>query len=652
MEYKNLLTLVRNLLLAYCVYMLCRVTFLIENWGLYSDSWQQTHYGQLLSGSLLYDTSAIAYTLAVYIVMMLLPFPFRYSRVWQRICRWFFVVIGALAVVANLVDAVYSQYTGRRTTSSFFSEFSNDSNLTGIIGVELVRHWYLVLVGVAFIALLWLLYRESHIDRPTSGSRVRRYTVSTLYLLAAIPLCFIGTRGGATHHRPISIADASQYVGRPQEVNLVLNTPFCMIRTVGKATFHNPSYFSADELGKYYNPIHNPAVDSTAISSDTTVKRNVVILILESFGTEYFGYYNRNEKDYPGYTPFLDSLASISLTFDHSFANGRKSIDAMPSILSSIPMFVEPYVLTRYSNNKRTSIAGLLAAEGYRTAFFHGADNGSMGFQAYANAVGFQDYYGMDEYCEDPRHFGMDDFDGHWAIWDEEFLQYFAQMLDTISQPFLTTLFTASSHHPFNMPDRYRDSLHTEGHPLYTCIRYSDHALRQFFAYAKQQAWYKNTLFVITADHTNVTAHPKYQSALGLFRVPIIIFDPNGKCPPKRLSQSIAQQIDIMPTLMGLLHYNKPYLAFGKDLLATPADSTWAIHYNNGIYQYVHDSTLLLFDGTRVVAAYNYQADPLLHQDLKDIIKYPFQLRTDHMKAIIQEYMQRMIENRLIAETE
>ena len=640
-ELQNLFALLRNLLLAYVVYMLCRLCFVWENWTLYAG--ESHEWGRLLTGGLLFDSSAIAYTLALYIVLMLLPVPWRIHKGWQRVCRWYFVVVNGVAVVANLVDAVYSQYTGRRTTSSLFSEFSNENNLGGIVGVELLHHWYLVLAGIVLIAVLWFCYKQPRVEPPQKGERLRRYLGSTVALLVAVPVCIVGMRGGASYHRPIAVSDASRFVRQPQEVNIVLNTPFSMLRTIGSTTFQNPAYFPQEQLDSLYSPLHTPSHLHTFTSS-----QNIIILILESFGQEYSDYYNPQWKP-RGYTPFLDSLASVSLTFRHSFGNGRKSIDAMPSILSSIPMFVEPYILTRYANNKTTSVAGLLRNEGYRTAFFHGADNGSMGFQAYAYATGFEDYYGMTEYCADPRHRGMDDFDGNWAIWDEEFLQYFGEMLDTLPQPFCTALFSASSHHPFNVPDRYRDSLHADGHPMYTCIRYSDHALRRFFAEASQKPWFQNTLFVITADHTNVTEHPEYQTALGQFRVPILFFDPSGRLPRGRQA-AIAQQIDIMPTLLGIVGYDKPYVAFGLDLLRTPADSTWAVNYNNGIYQYVCDSTLLQFDGSRLVGRYNYLADPLLQHNTAASEPATAAPHLDHLKAIIQSYMQRMLENRLTSE--
>ena len=364
---------------------------------------------------------------------------------------------------------------------------------------------------------------------------------------------------------------------------------------------------------------------------------------MESFAKEYIGAYN----DYAGDTPFLDSLIGQSLTFRYSYANGRKSIDGMPSILSGIPMFVEPFFVTSYSLNNVSGIAGELSKAGYTTAFFHGADNGSMGFQAFARTTGFQHYYGRTEY-EAAHTDGTSDFDGTWAIWDEEFMQYYADQMSAMQQPFMTALFTATSHHPFVVPERYRETLHQPGHPIHTCVRYTDQALRRFFAKARTMPWYNNTLFVITADHTNINEQPAYNTALGTYSVPIIFYDPSGDMP-KGMSDIVAQQTDIMPTVLSYLGYGNPYVAFGKDLLHTSAEDGWAIHYNNGVYQYVRHGWLLLYDGTRVLGLYNIVSDPLLRHNLSDKTDYK-SLITDylrHTQGIIQSYMTRMINNEL-----
>jgi phosphoglycerol transferase MdoB-like AlkP superfamily enzyme len=172
-------------------------------------------------------------------------------------------------------------------------------------------------------------------------------------------------------------------------------------------------------------------------------------------------------------------------------------------------------------------------------------------------------------------------------------------------------------------------------------------ALQKFFARASRQPWYKNTIFVIVADHTNLNKHAEYKTDLGLYSIPIIFFTPDGSIKPQMRSDVIAQQIDIMPTLMHMLGYNKPYVAFGSDLLSTPPAKTWAVNYNNGVYQYLKGDYMIQFDGTKTIAVYDFKHDTLLHHNL--LGKVPQQKSMElELKAIIQQYMSRMNENRLV----
>ena len=373
-----------------------------------------------------------------------------------------------------------------------------------------------------------------------------------------------------------------------------------------------------------------------------------MVLIVESFGREYIGALNETLENgqYKGYTPHVDSLVSHSTTFRYSFCNGRKSIDGMPSILSSIPMFVEPFFLTPASMNQVSGIASLLAGEGYETAFFHGAQRGSMGFMAFARSTGFQQYYGREDYNEDPRFGGDDDFDGMWAIWDEPFLQYYATKMSEMKEPFMTAVFTASSHHPYHVPEQYKDVYPEEGIEIHKCIRYTDMAIGKFFEKASHEPWFKNTIFVLTSDHTNLSDHPFYQTDIGGFCSPIIIYDPSQ--PVGEMQDKIAQQIDILPTVMGMLHYQKPYFGFGIDLLNTPAEDTWAVNYLNGIYQYVKHGHVLQFDGQQTKGMYALD-DSLMQHNLVGKVPQQPQMELE-LKAIIQQYMERMTQDGLKVE--
>ena len=631
-----------NLLMVYVVYFIARIAYLLENWSYFSPNLSFGHIMEMLAGGLVFDTSAILVTNIPYTVMMLFPLHQKETKIYQQVSKGVFLFINGLALAVNLCDAVYFRFTMRRTTTTIFSEFSNEGNLGGIFLTETLRHWYLVLL---FVFIVWLMYRLYR----TAGLHRRelvwwRYDVATLLSLAAFaPFVVAGIRGGfTTAVRPITISNANQYVDRPVEAALVLNTPFSIYRTIGKAVFVVPDYYQDEkEMTSVYVPIHVP--------NDTIpmTKKNVVVLIVESFGREYIGALNKNLENgqYKGYTPNVDSLISKSITFTRSFCNGRKSIDGMPSILSSIPMFVEPFFLTPSSMNHVSGIASLLAGEGYETAFFHGAQRGSMGFMAFARSTGFQQYYGREDYDEDKRFGGDDDFDGMWAIWDEPFLQYYATKMSEMKEPFMTAVFTASSHHPYEIPEKYKDVYPEEGIIMHKCIRYTDMAIGKFFETASKQPWFNNTIFVMTSDHTNMSDHDYYQTDLGGFCSPIIIYEPgNPDCQPE-MQDKIAQQIDILPTVMGMLHYPKPYFGFGIDVLNTAAEDTWAVNYLNGIYQYVKHGHVLQFDGQQTKAVYAL-TDSLMQHDVKGKVPQQQQMERE-LKAIIQQYMERMTQDRL-----
>ena len=643
--HSNIGAAVLNMLVAYLVWMLSRVAFFAENWSTFAPYMSWPLFKSMLHGALVFDTSALLYVNSIYLVLMLLPLHLKERQGFHKGLKWLFVVTNAVAIASNLMDAVYFQYTGRRSTVTVFTEFANEGNIASILLTEFVNHWYLVLAFAALVLILWRCYTKPRLEVYRFGSQY--YISQAVALLVMIPLAIVGIRGSVTAGtRPITISNANEYVNRPVEASVVLNTPFSMIRSLGKKAFVTPDYMTDEQMEATYSPVHlHPVVDELSHPD-----KNVVILIVESMGKEYIGSLNPDLDggNYQGYMPFIDSLLTQSLTFKYSFANGRISMDAMPSILSGLPMMVESFFLTPASLNDVDGISSMLDRQGYSTAFFHGGHNISMGFSAYAHSIGYEKYFGLDEYCMSKKYDGMGDFDGKWAIWDEPFLQFTLDNIEGMKQPFLATVFTASSHHPYNVPDRYRDSLVDEGgQPIHKCVRYTDLALRRFFERASRESWFNNTIFVLVADHTNQASHDVYKTDLGLYSIPIIFFTPDGTLAPALRDDVIVQQTDITPTLLHLLGYGKPYIAFGDDVLAADPAGTWAFNYNAGIYQLVKGDLLLQFDGTRTTAVYRFKTDKLLKNNL--IGQLPEQQPMEQfIKALIQQYMSRMNENRLI----
>ncbi len=609
------------------IYTLSRLFFFWVNADIFPNV-SAAHLGEMLLGGLRFDLTAVLYLSALYMVMMVLPLPWRWrtNGVYQTVCKWVLLVPNLIGLAVNCVDMVYIRFTDRRTSMTFFSEFANDNNLGKIFITGVFEYWYVTLFFLIAAAAMIQLTRKA------DGMRIIRnpwvyYIVEAVLLAVSAYFVVIGIRGGfGAYTRPITMSNALQYTNTPRESAIVLNTPFTLMRSTEGKAYVNPHYYPDDELDQIMSPVHNEPANHKQMQ-----KRNVVIFILESFSKEYMG----------SYTPFLDSLSRVSVSYEYSFASGRKSIDAMPSVLSSIPMLIEPYIVTAYSTNAVSSVADCLKRKGYTTAFFHGAPNGSMGFQAYARSAGFAKYYGMDEYD------GPEAFDGTWAIWDEEFLQYYGRTMSTMAEPFCTAVFTASSHHPFRIPERYEGRFPKGEVPIHQCIGYSDNALREFFNYAKHQPWYENTLFVLTADHTNQLTRPESQTAKGVYEVPIIFFDPQVN--KGKVKKTPVSQTDIMPSILEYLGYDEPYFAFGENALTKDKKHPYAVCYNTNVYQIMSDHLVMIFDGEQIVGIYDYQEDPLLKANRKDEWSERKEVKDmlTYLKAYIQQYISRMIENRL-----
>ncbi len=631
------LALSQALLLMMTLYTVCRIGFYLYNIEFFPGM-TFSRFGRIMMGGLRFDLSAVLYLNSLFILLLAVPLSIRFNSTYQQVLKYLFLVINSIGLAANVADTIYYEYTLRRTTLSLFRQFENEQNVSGLMFQFLLDYWYALLFWILLIIVMRFFYRSIKIEGPQIKSKALFYFSGGAALLLIAGLVVAGMRGGfGESTRPITLSNAAQYATIPKDINLVLNTPFAILRTARTPVIEKVNYFaSQEEMENLYSPIHIPK-DSIAFKP-----KNVVVIILESFSKEFFGVYNRDLKEgsYKGYTPFLDSLIGQSRAYQYSFANGRKSIDAMPSVICSIPSIEVPYVLSHYSGNRVNSLSSLLKDKGYYSAFFHGAPNGSMGFQAFANSCDFNDYFGKDEYGNDA------DYDGIWGIWDHKFLQFYAEKMNTFKEPFYTNLFSVSSHHPYDLPEEFKDKFKEGEMTIYKCIEYTDYSLKKFFATASKMPWYQNTLFVITADHASAQINfPEYNTAWGYFSIPIFFFEPSSR-DWHGLNSKIIQQIDIMPSVLGALHYDKPYVAFGRDIFHDKS-RPFAFNYLDNTFQTFRGDYLLQFDGSRTVGLYDFKSDRLLNKNLVQQLPDTVQSMETQLKAFIQQYNNRMVDDNL-----
>ena len=614
------------MLLLYAAWAVCRVIFYLMNASIIGPV-GLNELPHLLRGSLAFDTASILYVNAPFILLSLLPFRFRERKGYQRMLLWLYSTVNGIALAINLSDGIYFHYARKRFTADELSYLGNNDNTGTVVLKAMAENWYVVLLAVALIFGLVRCYRR--IRFAPARREGRRYFLVNLGVLAAgVALTLGGIRGGFSRQtRPITLSNATLYTSSDRKANLILSNPFCLLRTLGNRSLSYTRFFDSETLDSLYSPYHDPKPDTTALGP-----RNIVIFVLESFSSEHSALLNPDlYPDGRGFTPFLDSLMREGYCFPNAFANGHKSIEALPSVLSSIPSYRTPFVLMPQALAPTRQLPRILRDKGYATAFFCGSAAGSMGFGAYARSAGIERLYSREDY--EARH-GRDDFDGYWGIWDESFLQYAGEEMNALPEPFFAALFTLSSHHPFVVPDAYRDLLPEGLTRNHKCVAYTDNAFRRFFARYAGEEWFRRTVFVFVADHVS---SEKFADATRVFpgdhHIIGLLYTPDGALRG-RYDEAVSQ-IDLMPTLLGLMGNREPYFAFGRDLFGEqPPEGGFALAYDSG-FEAVGGDRLLFFDERRTTGS--YRTDDLRREH--DLRNDPEAAALERrVKAFVQQY--------------
>lgn len=616
--------------IALLLLILTRVFIYLFNYKLFSLHTSFNDLPFLIWQGLRFDLAALAMINAVYVLLSSIPFSFRNRKYYRWIVSaLFFYLPNALAIGANLADVIYYRFTIKRTTGDVINFAMNDGFFVNLLPDFIRDFWYMFLLW-AFLCwlLIFLAQRRPFFNKLIYHGQLSFFVFNFPMFALWIGLVILGIRGGI-QLKPLSPVMASS-ITSPERLPIVLNTPFSIIKTIKNQPLVVPTYLSDEKANKLFNPDQKAPNDSI---NGTLKGYNVVILILESFSYEHTTLQG-NKK---GFTPFIDSLAQVGI-FTKGIANGKRSIEAIPAILSSLPTWMNyDFITSPYSGNKINSLPSLLKPLGYRSIFLHGGNNGTMSFDAYSAMAGFDEYIGRKEYNNDH------DFDGTWGIWDEPFLLYTNKKLSQTKQPFLAALFTLSSHHPYKVPVEYMYKLPKGSLPIQQSIAYADLSLRKFFKAASKEPWFTNTLFVLVADHTSEGATPIGRTKAGQYTIPIIFYTPSHHLAP--FVKSAVQQTDIMPGVLHLLGYSNPFTAFGESPF-TKGSNVPAISYTSGTWNLFRNDTLLEFNGKNVSALFNLTKDPLQSKNLSKQSSLDLNI-TDKGKAIIQLYYERMKNNQL-----
>ena len=500
-------------------------------------------------------------------LFFILPSLIPYRSPWYRkLLRFLFFAFNTLFFILCLIDIELFTFFGRKLGVDFLDIGGDiqDQSLQLIL-----NYWHMSLMSVMGGAVIWKF--SKFIEQKQTNSAIRWFKVIPLNLGVLI-LVAIGVRGGVQMR---SISPKQAFIFDKHELgNVALNAAYSIVRSMEKDRLKKIEYFKADDLAKEYILKRR----DFSYSKLSAPKSNVVIIIVESLSQEYI------EK---GFTPHLNKLFESGLYFSENYANGRRSIEALPSILLGLPSLIgKPIYQSQFQTNHFVGLPQVLKNKGYHTSFFHGGRKGTMDFDAFVGSIGVDHYYAKEDYPQ-PEH-----SDGHWGIFDHFYFDYFIDELNTFPQPFFSTLFTLSSHQPYSLPAEFKNKFPKGTLDIHESIGYVDFALHKFFEQAKKQSWYKNTLFVLTADHTQKLETKKFNKTIGRYRVPLWFFHPslnlNTALSKKK---SVTQHADIYPSVLDILNLPAKSLLFGTSVFNE--DPGAMINFNSGHFYYLKNNILV-----------------------------------------------------------
>ncbi len=589
--------LLYKILIVLAVFSVVRVAlYLTYRNTLFSDLPMSQHWIDFLVG-IRFDASAALTFLCLPILMMILPFRFAASKLWYRPWSWVFFIFSILMLVFLIGDLLYFGQVNRHVADELLL-LKEDAAF--LVDLALGPHLDAVLL-VFIVAMLgaygwYLAFHKNRSLNKCSWLQFFMIILTTGLLIR-----------GSVSLKPINIIDA--FISeKSAEGQLILNGVFSAWHASRNSQKVEYTKFADDKLRL---PLANLGIDidakhpfsRKAVAKYPSERPNIVIILLESWSSFYVDSFGKNSEF--GSTSFFDQLASQSLKFENFYANGTRSIEAIQSILTSFPSLKGiPTLGLGFELLSVSKLGGIAKSQGYETMFAQSSPRRSFRLDAAAKALGFQYYYGMEDY---PMLLDYGDQPKPRFGYDYETYMFSLQKINEYRKPFLSFIFTGTTHTPFINPPHGRSSedhhVDNESGFLNT-LHYADWSLREFMAAAKKQPWFDNTIFILTADHTYTPY--RHFSFLERYQVPLLVYGPKFFTPETRTRYS--SHLDIFPTVVELIGADQSFSSVGGSLLQEDGESVVLISGRFGNPAAISSKAWLQHTGTKRLEEQTYNS--------------------------------------------
>ncbi len=500
-----------------------------------------------------FDASTIVVVFIVPLLLMNLPLRFAQRAGWFNLFAW--LLYGMMLVMVGVLvsDLIYFGFVSRHLGNEIML-LRNDGGF--VFDMAFGSYKWMVLAFIVGAALLLVVWRKVL----TSKLAPARF-MALKYLVLLLGLIIIG-RGGVIN-KPISVIDAFT-TGETSFGNLVLNGVFTAAHASNNSKSVNHHFAPlADALRSVHGAVAPLDADFPMLKRYPAHKTNanIVFVMLESWDPKYIDSFG---AEHLKLTPNFDALAAQGLKFDNFYAAGQRSIEGAQAALTGLPILTGmPVIGSGLELSNISRLGSIAKSNGYNTLLVQSAQRGSFRMNSIASATGFEQFYGMEDM---PMLREYPDPHGARFGWDYETLMFFKSKLDTLSGPFVSMVFTGTTHIEYaRVGQQFELRPHgaTSEDGFLNTLYYADWSLGEFMKAARQSPWFDQTVFIFCADHT-WGHYQKVGSFVEKFRVPFLIYAP-AIYKPQTLA-TVGSQLDILPTVIDILGFDQPFAALGESL--------------------------------------------------------------------------------------
>lgn len=534
--------------------------------------------------------------------LLVLGFCKQLNKISIKIFNSYYIILFGLVFAISASDIPYFNYFFKHLNASIFNWKEEGGSALQLVVQEPSYYMYFFIFVVILVAFSIIVIKagKTILKQEQGKLSKKQYSIYIPISIIVIGLCLLGIRG-RVGESPIKTSQA--YFCNNSFLNqLGLNPTFFLLRSViensKKHISANHLMKDEDALSIVQNELNirsNKEAHFPILRNINGCKENkdinIVLILMESMSAEFLSMKEGS------LTPYLNELVKESYYFENFYSAGTHTNQGVAATLFGLPSLFDKNMMKNVEITKCQGIPRILRERGYQTSFFVTHESQYDNMNAFLLENGIQRMYSQEDYPASKVVNG-------YGVQDDYLFEYAMNRITEQSKqktPFFATILTISNHPPYIVPEKFKS---VSKEPSEQIVAFADDAIRQFMSEAKKQDWYKNTIFVLLGDHGKLVGKTTYDMPLSYNHIPLIIHSALFDDAPK-VFDNLGGQIDVTPTLLGLLDYSfdnntlgidiikqkRPYIFFTSDDMMGCINSKHFYVYNpvtknEGLYDY------------------------------------------------------------------